>query len=160
MKRREFVKGSVVISSSLCFPVLLTSNDGSGNFPVVKVQGESPDAITKKALGMLGGMEKFVSKQDIVMIKPNISWNRTVEQAATTNPEVVKAIVEMVFNAGAKKVIIMDHPLHKAEKKWAQRYAIPMTTDWWFMILRENGSSDGQFLKIFWRWINLSMFPF
>jgi len=39
----------------------------------------------------------------------------SVEQAANTNPEVVKALVEMAYNAGAKKVIVMDNPCHKAE---------------------------------------------
>jgi len=48
------------------------------------------------------------------MVKPNIAWNRTVEQAGNTNPEVVKAVIEMVLNAGAKKVIVMDHTTHKA----------------------------------------------
>jgi len=48
------------------------------------------------------------------MVKPNIGWNRTVEQAACTNPEVVRAVVEMVYNAGAKKVIVMDATCHTA----------------------------------------------
>jgi uncharacterized protein (DUF362 family) len=82
---------------------------------VVKVQGNSPYEITKKAILELGGMEKFISKQDVVMIKPNIGWNRSVEQAACTNPEVLKAIIEAVFNAKAKKVIMMDHTCHKAD---------------------------------------------
>jgi uncharacterized protein (DUF362 family) len=82
---------------------------------VVKVEGDSPYAITKKAVEALGGMGKFISKQDIVMVKPNIGWNRSVEQAANTNPEVVKAVIEMVLNAGAKKVIVMDHTCHKPE---------------------------------------------
>ena len=115
MKRREFVKNSIVLTSSACLPNFLVGGDISEGSLVVKVQGESPYSITKKAVSMLGGMEKFISKKDVVMVKPNISWNRTVEQGATTNPEVVKAIVEMALNAGAKKVIVMDNPLHKSE---------------------------------------------
>lgn len=115
MKRRDFIKKSVLTISS----IYLTSVPGypatSGENQVIKVTGESPYDITKKSVEMLGGMDKIISKRDIVMIKPNIGWNRKIEQAANTNPEVLRAIIEMVFDAGAKKVIVMDHPCHKAE---------------------------------------------
>jgi uncharacterized protein (DUF362 family) len=113
MKRRDFIKKSAVVTSSIYLPGMLTLAGAAGGAPVAKVEGESPYEITKKAVEMLGGMSKFISKKDIVMIKPNIGWNRTVEQAANTNPEVIKALVEMVLNAGAKKVIVMDNPCHK-----------------------------------------------
>ena len=32
-------------------------------------------------------MRRFVGRQDVVVIKPNIAWDRTPEQAANTNPE-------------------------------------------------------------------------
>jgi uncharacterized protein (DUF362 family) len=115
MKRREFIKKTAVVSSSVCLPGMFNLAQPAGSSLVVKVEGESPYAITKKAVEALGGMGKFVSKQDIVMVKPNIGWNRTIEQAANTNPEVVKAVVEMIIEAGAKKVIVMDHSCHKAE---------------------------------------------
>ncbi|MFC2155838.1 DUF362 domain-containing protein, partial [Acidobacteriota bacterium] len=76
--------------------------------------------LTKRAVKELGGMGKFISKQDIVMVKPNIAWNRSVEQAGNTNPEVVKAVIEMVLNAGAKKVIVMDHTTHKAASSYVR----------------------------------------
>ena len=112
MKRRDFIKKSAIVTSSIYLPGLVGMAESTGNL-VVKVEGESPYAITKKAVEALGGMGKFVSKQDIVMVKPNIGWNRSVEQGADTNPEVVKAVVEMALNAGAKKVIVMDHSCHK-----------------------------------------------
>ena len=114
MKRRDFMFKTIAVSSSLYFPSAQAMANNSNSSPVVKIQGDSPYRITKKVIEGLGGMKKFISKQDIVMVKPNIGWNRTVEQGACTNPEVVKAIVEEVFNAGARKVIIMDHPCHKA----------------------------------------------
>ncbi|MGE5344136.1 MAG: DUF362 domain-containing protein [Candidatus Omnitrophota bacterium] len=115
MKRRDFLKSSALMTSALCFPNVFNFAQSSGGSLVAKVQGESPYAMTKKAVEMLGGMGKFISKQDIVMVKPNMGWNRSVEQAANTNPEVIKAVIEMAYNAGAKKVIVMDNPCHKAE---------------------------------------------
>ncbi len=115
MKRREFiVKSSAVVASSLVGSAHLAGKSATSD-PVIKVTGESPYKMAKKAIQELGGMNQFVSKQDIVMVKPNIGWNRTVEQAANTNPEVVKAIIEEVLNAGAKKVIVMDNTCHKPD---------------------------------------------
>lgn len=115
MKRREFLQKAALVTSSVLMPGVLGAAAASSNSLVVKVEGESPYAMAKKAVEMMGGMGKFISKQDIVMIKPNIGWNRTVEQAANTNPEVVKAVVEMAYQAGAKKVIVMDNSCHKPE---------------------------------------------
>lgn len=82
---------------------------------VVQVKGGSPYEITKRAVAEIGGMGKIVSRGDVVMVKPNIGWNRTVEQAGCTNPDVLRAVIELVFNAGAKKVVVMDNTCHKAE---------------------------------------------
>ncbi len=114
MKRREFIKQSIAASAVLSVPGLLQAGQEAKGSLVVQVSGESPYAITKKAIETLGGMSKFIAKQDIVMVKPNIGWNRTIEQAANTNPEVLKAVIESILNAGAKKVIVMDNSCHKA----------------------------------------------
>jgi uncharacterized protein (DUF362 family) len=56
-------------------------------------------------------MERFVMGGDDVIIKPNICVDyRTFEYAATTNPEVVAALVELCLGAGAKRVRVMDSP--------------------------------------------------
>lgn len=115
MKRRNFIKNSTLLTTSVFLPGVLFPTESAGNSLVVKVEGDSPYTITRKAVEALGGIGNFISKQDIVMVKPNIGWNRSVEQAACTNPEVVKAIIEMILNAGAKKVIVMDHTCHKPE---------------------------------------------
>ncbi len=114
MKRREFIKTSVITTTSVPLSGLFAFSAPS-RIPVSKVTGESPFEITKKSVELIGGMKKFISRQDVVMIKPNIGWNRKVEQAANTNPAVLRAIIEMVFDAGAKKVILMDNSCHKSE---------------------------------------------
>jgi uncharacterized protein (DUF362 family) len=88
--------------------------------PVVQVQGSSPYAITQRAIAEIGGMQRIVSRGDVVMVKPNIGWNRSVEQAACTNPEVLRAVIELAFAAGAKKVLVMDNTCHKAEDCYAR----------------------------------------
>jgi len=67
-----------------------------------------PRALAGKALDNLGGMRRFVTRQDVVVIKPNIAWDRTPEQAANTNPELVAEVVRQCWGAGARRVIVTD----------------------------------------------------
>jgi uncharacterized protein (DUF362 family) len=74
-------------------------------------RGADPAAITEAAVDALGGMARFVSKGDAVIVKPNICVNHaTFEYAATTNPTVVATLVRLALDAGAKRVRVMDTP--------------------------------------------------
>ena len=76
--------------------------------------GPSPAAITRAAVDALGGMGRFVSRGARVVVKPNIGWDRTPEQAANTNPEVVAALVKMAFEAGAQSRPGHGQPLQRS----------------------------------------------
>ncbi|MGA3046969.1 MAG: DUF362 domain-containing protein [Terracidiphilus sp.] len=88
------------------------SSSQSGNPPqsphLTVVQGGEPRALVQRALEDLGGIHRFVGRQDVVVLKPNIAWDRTPEQAANTNPEVVAEVVRQCWQAGAKRVIVTD----------------------------------------------------
>jgi len=84
------------------------------------VKGESPSLITKEAISALGGIKRFISKGDKVLVKPNIGWDRKPEQAACTNPEVVKTVVELCLEAGAKEVKVMDNPCNPARRTYVR----------------------------------------
>jgi uncharacterized protein (DUF362 family) len=75
---------------------------------VVIIQGGEPAQLVQSAIRELGGMQRFVSRTDTVLLKPNIGWDRTPEQAANTNPDVVAEVVRQCWQAGAKKVIVTD----------------------------------------------------
>ncbi len=123
--RRDFIKDIAVTTAGIYGLKLLDNN-------VTFAQTESSLAVaqgpldkgaerefikktTKQAITALGGISKFVSKGSKVLIKPNIAWNRTPEQAANTNPFVVEAVVEMCLEAGAKKVTVLDHTINPAQ---------------------------------------------
>jgi uncharacterized protein (DUF362 family) len=72
------------------------------------IQGGDPTQLARQAMEELGGMRRFISRGDVVLVKPNIGWDRTPEQAANTNPEIVAEIVRQCANAGAKRVIVTD----------------------------------------------------
>ena len=119
MNRRDFITGVAAAGLALRFgPRAFAGQAASiGSLPALAaVEGESPAAITREAIAVLGGMGKFVGKGDKVVIKPNIGWDRTPEMAACTNPEVVKTLVELVLDAGAKKVIVIDNTTNQAKR--------------------------------------------
>ena len=78
--------------------------------------GYSIKELTGKVLDAAGGMGRFISPGDVVVIKPNISWARAPQLAATTNPEVLEAVIELCQKAGAKKVRIADNTIHDARR--------------------------------------------
>ena len=78
--------------------------------------GVSPAELLKSAFDALGGLSKFISRGDVVALKPNMSWNRAPELAANTNPEVVIALTEMCLNAGAAKVHLVDNSIAAARQ--------------------------------------------
>ena len=82
---------------------------GPSDFVVVRgTATTAPTVLVEQALTALGGMARFISRGDIVVVKPNIGWDRTPLQAANSNPEVVAAVVHLALDAGARKVIVTD----------------------------------------------------
>ena len=63
---------------------------------------KDPAVLTRRAIDALGGMKRFISRGDIVAIKPNIGWDRMPVHAANTNPKVVATLVRLAFDAGSK----------------------------------------------------------
>ena len=88
-------------------------------------RGQSPGLIVQAAIKALGGMERFVRKGNDVIIKPNIcvAYN-TYEYAATTNPEVVAALVKLCLAAGAGRVRVMDQPFGGTAQQAYERSGI------------------------------------
>jgi len=88
------------------------------------------EALVAHALAAMGGMKAFVKRNDVVVIKPNIGWDRAPIHAANTNPDVVAAVIKEAFNAGAKKVIVADgscndpHRCFQRSGIWNKSYAL------------------------------------
>jgi len=116
MKRRDFLK--------MCGSFLLAGNwllkDLWAKEPSVLAVSEGKDyaQITRSAIDALGGMKRFVKAGDIVLVKPNIGWDRRPEFGATTHPLVVRTIVEECLKAGAKRVKVFDNPCNEPRRSY------------------------------------------
>ncbi|MCA1597140.1 MAG: DUF362 domain-containing protein, partial [Chloroflexi bacterium] len=82
-------------------------------YDLVAVEGGPKDyaKITERAIDEFGGIEKFVKRGDHVVLSPNMGWMRTPEQAATTHPDVLRAVVKLCERAGASRITCIDYTL-------------------------------------------------
>ena len=74
--------------------------------------GSEHEKVIRAAIGALGGMGRFIQKGDIVVIKPNIAFDRPPALAATTHPDALRAVARLVLEAGAAKVLVADNPIN------------------------------------------------
>lgn len=125
MKRRSFIKkgasAGLVAGAALTIggrAGLLASSPISNPYDLVAVMGGTPEAMFDIGIQSLGGIGKFVSAGQRVVIKPNIGWDVTPERAANTHPGLVKRIIEHCLKAGAKEVFVFDNTCDE----WARCY--------------------------------------
>jgi uncharacterized protein (DUF362 family) len=80
------------------------------------IQGEDPALLVRRAIEELGGIRRFIGRGDVVVIKPNVAWDRTPEQAANTNPQVVAEVCRLCREAGARRVIVTDVTINEPRR--------------------------------------------
>jgi len=116
ISRRDFIKigAGALLSANLLRSSNIFSEEEKPDLAVVKSEN-SADAV-KQALEALGGIRKFVKPKQTVILKPNMSFPNPAQWATTTNPQVVAAVASLCVNAGAKRVLIIDHPMRQPEK--------------------------------------------
>lgn len=73
--------------------------------------GPNTGEITRKAIDALGGTSRFVKQGNVVVVKANASFLDPPSAGNSTNPEVIGQVVRMCREAGASRVIVMDHCL-------------------------------------------------
>jgi uncharacterized protein (DUF362 family) len=86
----------------------------------VTAGGAGPVENLRRALSAAGGIERFVGRGHRVAIKPNCAWDRTPEQAANTNPELIGELVRQCLGAGASSVVVLDNTCHDAARSFAR----------------------------------------
>ena len=123
MKRRKFIElaglacGSAVISGCGGGPApstgersAVTAKKDRGR--VFVGNNENPAAALKAAVAAAGGLG-FIPSGSHVVLKPNVAWSRTPQQAANTDPRILTAMIEMCREAGAKKITVFEHTIDR-----------------------------------------------
>ncbi len=76
--------------------------------------GRTGDLRTRlrKALDAVGGLTHFVQPGDIVLVKPNVAFDRSPNLGATSNPELLEVLIELLLvDARAQEVRVADNPI-------------------------------------------------
>jgi uncharacterized protein (DUF362 family) len=81
---------------------------------MVIARGDDPARSVRAAVERLGGMSRFVTPADDVVVKPNVGWDRTPDQGANTHPDVVAEVVRLCRAARAARVIVSDCPVRRS----------------------------------------------
>ena len=131
MDRREFLKTAAIATAAVAVKLNVRAQDAVGGAitdvatdaaatkpdvakpVVVAVRNGEAAEMFRKGIEELGGMKAFVKPGQTVVVKPNIGWNKTPEEAANTNPELVGEIVRQAVAAGAKTVTVFDNTCHE-----------------------------------------------
>jgi len=74
--------------------------------PVVsKVSGEGDlKKAIKRAVTIIGGIERLVEKGDTILVKPN--YNTAHPYPGSSDPSFVRAVIELIYEAGAERVVL------------------------------------------------------
>ena len=78
MNRRDFLKTTIITGITFAMPgntnLFIKALEAAEKIDLVVTHGISPARITKAAIDGLGGIRAFISRGDIVVVKPNIGW--------------------------------------------------------------------------------------
>ena len=78
-------------------------------------RGTNAAAMVKSAIDSIGGIHRFISPGDVVVVKPNVAFGRAAALGATTNPDVLDALIRTVKEAGASEVRVADNPIESPQ---------------------------------------------
>lgn len=120
MDRRKFIRDALLLSAGVGLQVPLFDlskvQAASGRPDVAVVTGKPYEQLVDKAIEMVGTIGQYVKRNDVVVIKPNIGWDRRPEQAANTHPIIVKQLAKQCLDAGAKRVKVFDRTCNEKRR--------------------------------------------
>lgn len=89
-------------------------------------QGEPVEKL-RRALDAVGGLTHYIKPGDIVLVKPNVAFDRSPNLGATSNPELLEALIRMLLvDCRAQEVRVADNPIESPADCFAKsriRYA-------------------------------------
>ncbi|MBI2423993.1 MAG: DUF362 domain-containing protein [Candidatus Hydrogenedentes bacterium] len=72
----------------------------------------NPIEKLRRAIDAIGGIEHFIKPGDIVLVKPNVAFDRSPLLGATSNPELLEHLIRMLLvDCRAQEVRVADNPI-------------------------------------------------
>ena len=97
--------------------------------------GRGGDARTMllKALDAVGGLKHFIQPGDVVLVKPNVAFDRSPNLGATTNPAIIDTLVRLLLiDARAAEVRVADNHTYKVRVAQIEGGPSPAFAGWVF----------------------------
>jgi uncharacterized protein (DUF362 family) len=77
--------------------------------------------LLKKALDAIGGITHYIKPGDVVLVKPNVAFDRAPHLGATTHPDIMEALVQMLLvDCRAAEVRVTDNPIESPADSFAK----------------------------------------
>jgi len=95
-------------------PKLFGSGPAAPDILVAK--GDDYPGMVQNIFDSMNLTQAILKTGDKVVIKPNIGWDRTVEQGANTHPKIVAELARLCLDAGASKVSVFDRTCNEERR--------------------------------------------
>ena len=103
MKQNLFVRNSRLLVSKVAY------------------EGNLKESI-ELSVSLIGGIKKLVNKGDIILLKPN--YNTADPFPGSSDPEFIKAVIDMLYESGAGKVILGERTAFLHSRKVLEQAGI------------------------------------
>ncbi len=120
VRLRDYTVGPALSKPSMV--VVRSTPPDAGDFATKEdeylAKEEQALRMVRAALEEMGGEKgvgHFITRGDVVVIKPNVAFDKNPDLGATTQPDTVSAVVKLCLKAGARKVIVCDNPINNPE---------------------------------------------
>jgi uncharacterized protein (DUF362 family) len=120
VNRRQFLAAGAAAGAGFALGKAGRALAASGQPDLAAARGGEPEAMFDRGIEALGGMKRFVRKGQKVVVRPNIAFVVGLERAASTNPRLVRRVVEQCYAAGASVVHVFDH----SAENWERAYEL------------------------------------
>lgn len=81
---------------------------------------ENVKKAIERGLNLLGGINKFVNKDDNILLKPNMLSAKSSDKHVTTHPAILEAVASILLESGFADVVFGDSPAKDNEEKTAE----------------------------------------
>jgi uncharacterized protein (DUF362 family) len=128
MNRRNFIRSGLGALGGLMLPWKSAFTQMNEPVSVAKsrvwMASGDPLQAARTLAQAVGGLQEFIPQDGVVLVKPNIGFATPPGWGATTDPDFLAAMLDLCIEEGARRVIVIDHPVGSSAQKNLDRTGI------------------------------------